>query len=452
MVDLTQSRHLSEAILDAGIENTNFFNGRLLAAGDLLTEQTANRQQHQQLGLGLGAGVVYGLEVALLADGSDGKPPVVSVTRGLAINPAGQAVSLGADVSVALTRSTTPQPTQAGLFADCRPPSGTVVPLDAGFYLLAAAPASGFRGSAPARGFTDTTAATGCGMASAVEGASFRLVVLDVARLGSLAQSTRDGIAALMKETAAAKISKLRNWLAHVCFGTEETAVFLADPFAACGPGAQVRGYGAIDALRASGDLTDRDVPLALMFWTVQGVRFLDMWSVRRRPVQRPASGVWPGRRQQAEAEAVLSQFEAQLGSMIGTMSASQAAAVRATDYFRYLPPLGVLPLSGFNASTGLDSIEFVKGVTARGPAVIEGALLEEMIAESFVHRPVDLATKTMIWLYAIRENLQAQANVVGARPPAALVFTTGYMPYRGNAQFDLSHWSFGNFAPVPKA
>lgn len=148
----------------------------------------------------------------------------------------------------------------------------------------------------------------------------------------------------------------------------------------------------------------------------------------------------------------MLLQFEAQLKTIIDTASATQAAAVRAADYFRYLPPLGVLPLGGFNAATGLDSIEFVKGATARGPAVIEGAVLGEMIVESFSHRPIDLTARTMIWLYAIRENLQAQSNVVGTRPPGVLVFTTGYMPYRGNAQFDLSHWNFGNFAPVPKA
>ncbi|MCB0238608.1 MAG: hypothetical protein KDH08_08165, partial [Anaerolineae bacterium] len=54
---------LLEPMLHGGIRNTHFFNGRLLTAGDLRAEQQANRQQHQQLGLAVGAGVVEGYDV-----------------------------------------------------------------------------------------------------------------------------------------------------------------------------------------------------------------------------------------------------------------------------------------------------------------------------------------------------------------------------------------------------
>jgi hypothetical protein len=62
MANATTSRYLLESILDQGIRNTNFFNGRILTADDLRTEQDANRQQHEQLGQAIGAGIVNGLD------------------------------------------------------------------------------------------------------------------------------------------------------------------------------------------------------------------------------------------------------------------------------------------------------------------------------------------------------------------------------------------------------
>src|SRR5688572_20025473 len=95
-------RHgLWEPILEQGIQNTHFFNGRLLTAADLQTEQDANRRQHRQLGQAIGEGVAYGLEVEVSA-GSTAQRPVVRVTRGLALNHRGEAVDLPADVDVAL--------------------------------------------------------------------------------------------------------------------------------------------------------------------------------------------------------------------------------------------------------------------------------------------------------------------------------------------------------------
>src|ERR1044072_1835840 len=60
---------LLEPLLEGGIANTNFFNGRLLSAEDLRAEQKASRQQRSQLGLAIGAGVVDGLWVERAAAG-----------------------------------------------------------------------------------------------------------------------------------------------------------------------------------------------------------------------------------------------------------------------------------------------------------------------------------------------------------------------------------------------
>src|SRR4051812_48858375 len=81
-------------IPDNGLRHVNFFNGRLLTAGDLRSEQMAQRQAAHQLGRTLGVGVVEGLELQVLTDGSDGRAPVVSVAGGMAINALGQAIEL----------------------------------------------------------------------------------------------------------------------------------------------------------------------------------------------------------------------------------------------------------------------------------------------------------------------------------------------------------------------
>src|SRR5215470_10306388 len=92
---------LNAPILNSGIRNTNFFNGRVLAAEDLTTLQTANAQQHHQLGQAVGTGVAWGLNVTL-ADNTDPVHPVLHVSAGLALNGNGEAVALASDVDLAL--------------------------------------------------------------------------------------------------------------------------------------------------------------------------------------------------------------------------------------------------------------------------------------------------------------------------------------------------------------
>ena len=81
--------HVLEPFLDHGIQNTNFFNGRLLSAEDLQVEQEANRSQHQQLGRAVGEGIVCGLEVGRPTETlslTEETEVVVSVRSGLALN------------------------------------------------------------------------------------------------------------------------------------------------------------------------------------------------------------------------------------------------------------------------------------------------------------------------------------------------------------------------------
>jgi hypothetical protein len=382
----------------------------------------------------------------------------------LALNGNGQAVALPTNIKLALARETATLPADAGLFADCEPPTTTTVPLQAGIYILVASPASGFTGQAPMFSFGDVSSATGCGSRYAVEGVRFRLVQLDINSLNRLSQATRDAIAAtgtgLLSQTDAASLSKLRNWIAHICFGTEEIVGFATDPFARSGP-ADALGiapgsspfvaYGAIDALIAAGTLTTGDVPLALLDWTLQGVQYLDRWSVRRRVVARPTTSEWPlpfSARRRSEAEAVFLQFQEQLAALFKSVALSDAAlaALLASSYFRYLPAVAAVPTNG-GGRRGFDIAQFLTGIPYLPPVFIEGAKLHSMLDRSLDYAPVDIGSGEMVWTYLLRQNIQAIDNASGSPPQQYAIVATGHMPFEGEARFDLNRWDYANFS-----
>src|SRR5215203_5672444 len=110
-----------ESLLDSillareSVRHVNFFNGRVLTASDLQAQQLADRRGRRQLGRMIGPGVHSGFLVDLVADGADGRSPVLSATGGLAIDGLGQPVELLQDsVEVTLARSKTAVAASAG--------------------------------------------------------------------------------------------------------------------------------------------------------------------------------------------------------------------------------------------------------------------------------------------------------------------------------------------------
>src|ERR1041384_8291391 len=99
---------LLQPILDSATRSINFFNGRLLSGEDLTTERTANRQIQSRLAQAVGAGIAYGLEVAEAVAVSTKTAPVVTVTKGLALNQCGQTLALAADTEVCLVPPSDP--------------------------------------------------------------------------------------------------------------------------------------------------------------------------------------------------------------------------------------------------------------------------------------------------------------------------------------------------------
>jgi hypothetical protein len=448
------NRKLGETVVDQGIKNSYYFNGRLLTASALADDQLAQRQQRQQLGQAIGDGVVRGFEVTVIANGATTGVPILAVTSGLALNRLGQAVALAVDAQLALTRQAAATVVPADLFADCAGPPAGPLETGNGVYVLLACPASAYQDQVPKRDLGQDGRVAGCGSRYVVEGLIFRLEPIDFDKLTQLGAATREAIASLLPSADPAAQSRLRNWLAHVCFGTEEIfrtvgsieglEGFPADPFLLVADQAPYHSayttYGALDALRASGQLGDDDVPLALVCWTQAGVQFVDAWSVRRPVVGPFAREPWPlvlGPRRRAEAEATFLQFEHQVQDLL--LSGANLSSITATSRFVYLPAAGYLPVGGsrFNRDTFFAGLPTVR-------AAADPAFLRLVLHDSWYLEPLNLAAKPPITIYEAPEHpsylvfVRRERQIVDSPPSAPPAPPVGPAPGRATIEVSI--------------
>jgi hypothetical protein len=405
----------------SALRSVNFFNGRLLTGDDLQREQETQEARLGRLTRALGTGVAYGLEVQSAS--SPGGEPVVRVAPGLALAPSGAALELTSTIDVALDQAVTPSAdgSQAGSFGACQPSATATYTAGAGVYLLAIGPAAQGEGRAPVGGLAGSAP---CTVSLSVEAVYFRLIRLAV------------------PDSELANPQLLRSKIAYDCFGTATTDQVLVDPFAP-----RPTAWGVADALRPQ-QLSDDEVPLATLGWSVDsGIEFVDLWSVRRRPVRPAAEDDWmvlSGERRQAEAEAMFLQFQAHLADLMAGPSPEQLVA---GGVFVQLPPFGVLPLGASDSlRPGIDVATFFSGATTRGPAFIEGSRVEPLFRQAMWASPISLADNTLIWLYQVRESSDPAAWGGGSPGGPYVIFTTGEVPYAGQPQFDLSRWNYANF------
>jgi len=418
------ANNLLTPIVNNRTRSVNFFNGRLLTGEDLTAEQQANRVAHSLLGQAAGAGVAYGLEVSESATLSQVASPVLSITRGLAINSNGGTLLLDSDTDISLVRPASPATAGSSVFAECLPMQSGVYIAGAGVYLLTIGPASATQGLAEVSGVS--TGAAPCNSKYKADGVQFRLVQLD------------------LTQTELGDVNHLRNVVAYKCFGVADWATNVADPF-----GASSNGHGLIDQLRAANTITGCEVPLAVLYWTAtDGVVFVDMWAVRRALVSRDLLDAWApeaGRRRTVEGLAMFLQFEAQINDLIeATPSQGTLGTINANQFFRFLPPAGILRLAGAT-SLGFDYGKFFSSKTSRGPLFIEGAKVGPLMRMSFSYPPVDLTNPEMVWLYWVRENQEPGVQSSPTTQPY-LIFTNGHVPFQALAQFDLNYWNYANF------
>ena len=461
---------LCEAIVDNGVRNTNFFNGRLLSAEDLQVEQQARRQLQAMLGEAIGAGVVRGLEASVDNFQTDKINSTLLVRAGLAINASGQVLSLPQDVQVSVTAPTTPTLRQGGAFGQCAD-SINALPSSIGIYLLALSPAAQTRGSAPFSGLGQGGAITGCGDRYEMEGVQFRLIKVNLDETLGLVKAEADRLKELVaaanlpwSQGAAAgdpaNLSLLRNLTAYHFFGSEALTALAADPFRLVSGQSAYQQYGLLDRLRTGARplLGSADVPLALLFWSVRGIRFVDNWAVRRMPAAPFDASPWSaflGQRRVREAEAMSMQFSQHLLALLRGQEGFNrisGANLLAKDYFEWLPPAGILPLtSSFGTSAfaeGANPNVFFYGQQVRNPdqdpVFIEGAVVPGLLQEAMAYPPIHVGGQELIWLYRVRENQQAAS---AGRTQTYLIFTNGHVPYRGDARYQLGYYDFGNHA-----
>jgi len=341
---------LSEAILHPELRHINFFNGRLLTGGDLEAEQGVQHAHARHLGEATGEGVAFGLRVTR-ADDSPPGGPVVSVTRGLAVNRGGQTLRLECEQRVALTTPPDPGAKDACVFHDCAPASaGATLGSGTGYYVLTIAPASRPDGKAPVSGLGNTTAI--CNSRFSAEGVRF-----DAFRLQNLPV---DGT------------PKARSLLAKACFGL--SPVISAGAWPGSLPEQYQYGW---EKLMPPGFDAHYHVPLAVFEWKNDGLGFLKRWPVRRRLERRNPVTDWAyfsSARRVAEGEAMFFDFQGEL--------AAQAPSGFAGDRFSFLPAGGILP--------GTANWQVFLGPLAPSFATpIDASLWSRLLRDTFTREPV---------------------------------------------------------------
>jgi len=462
---------LLEPILSDGIRTTNFFNGRLLTADDFQTLQRAILERERRIGRAIGDGVVTGLEVALDSGASTTQRPIVKVTSGLAINREGTVLALPADTTVALTREVSVAPLGDAEFNACPPPGPQAQPPqtalnNVGFYILTVLPASGYEGKAPMTGLDQEGIGATCGSRYAVSGVRFRLVRVPISAdanstlLRQQVVQVAGELNTLIPQLAAPnppislqrdvlrKTSQVRNGIAHLCFGSDQWQNFPTDPLGFSGVAPAVPPRTFLDELRDNDSLDDAEVPLGLVWWTSRGAGFVDQWVVRRL-TSRPAGSLSLPRELSEplfrDRLAMFLQFQGQLTELRGS-TVFPPAAVKATEWFWYLPPVGILALNA-PPRLGFDYLQFFDSRTIRSPVYIEGAKLKWLLQSAFAFPAIDLSNSEMNWLYRVRENMQALVSASSAAPAPSLLFVNGHVRYEGEGQYDLSYWDYANYA-----
>ncbi|MDH5179222.1 MAG: hypothetical protein OEY07_06110 [Gammaproteobacteria bacterium] len=378
----------------------------------------------------------------------------MTVTKGLAINPAGEIIGLpNQDVKVALSKSLKVVDFSEPDFYNCAgPPGNQHLPNGAGVYILVMSPTAGFKERAPKSGLGDNGVVKGCGSRYVQEGVQFRLVEFDPLSMNSYSNETRDMLTdeLLNKVTPVqradeANVSKLKNVLAHVFFGTEQKMLMRAQGLSMATMSPVKKQITAFDYLFEQELIRECDICLAVLYWTMEGVIFLDNWSVRRIVANNEGYGVnVPGNIifDRDESVAVYMQFQNHIYDLMKKSPAPHL--IQAQDYFYFLPPAGILPLisAGY---VGYAVNDFFHGMIKHEPVYVEESQLGCLFDLSFKYPVKYVKDDVLIWLYYGQEN--NRLNESGELPQQRfVVFTTGHMPYFASPRYDLSRWSYSNY------
>lgn len=400
-------KYLFHPITEQGVRNTNFFEGRLLSGKDLRDQLDAHKQHDRYLGNAIGRGIFYGLDIELdsVNNGSNGKPPLITVKKGMAINADGDVIGLPLDdITLSLSRTLDIPVFEELDFHNCVGiPYDQFVPNGVAIYLLVMCPAAEYKEKVPKSGLGDKGIAKGCGNRYYQEGVEFRLVEFPLESLGSVSEAVKNelkegllGLSTYARKNDIESLSRLKNYLANICFGN---AKLLSQPLRHrnAQDKLDVLTDPVLDELTALGDLESFDVPLCLFYWTPEGITFLDNWSVRRIIADDFTFG-----------RLRLLQFADHMQWLSSKISSSKTD--RIGDYFRFLPPAGLVPERVFSADKGFRSNDFMEGLIRGVTDQTSVGQINRFLLESLDFPSIDLNERNWLQVFS-NSNLDTLKN-----------------------------------------
>lgn len=392
-----------------GIKNINYFEGRLLTARDLREQEQANRALRWDLGRAIGSGIINGLRVVESGDSTGTAVPVVEVSVGTAINAKGQILEIAGDsIKVALSKSDPKVESVDSIFTACAgPPDSKQIPNGTGIYLLTISPTSMYQEFAPKSGLLSEGNNPDCGRRYVAEGIQFRLVEIGSVLFENVSADIKPLINSLLlssnpaSEAEPLRLSKLQNIFAHLCYDSDYYRGGGIDVIDNEGGNIWDFNQGILSELLATQNgLTDCDVPLSALYWTDDGIAFLDNWSVRRL---LPDLNM-PRRLFRSLVAVSMQQFQEQLAAFKGLET------IKLADNFQYIPPLGHIPLSNsnYNSASGFKLNNFFGNRMSQLPSIINASQVPALVDLAASYPPVQLAEVAEVNVYYVRENIEA--------------------------------------------
>lgn len=315
---------------EQGLRTPNYVNGRTLHAEDLRSDQAATLARLASLGTAAGSGIVVGLTVRQ----TPGSNNSLQVDPGIGINRRGDLMQLAgsaATLSLVIAPETSTILGSAGLFQPCELATpGEHVVITTGAYLLTMTPVSRLEGTTPLTTAASRGNTVDCAAKWVVEGLEFKAI-----RLNGFGTNGTD---------AESDANTRRNRLAHWVYGSPSHRLVRYT--------AGLTPQAFLDRIAA--DLTPCDLPLAVFYWDNGAIGFVDNWAARRDVAAGFPAPDWDrliGDERRGEGQARLLQFQEQLERIQQTTT--NLASVSANATFRFLPPVGFLPIRLPQSGTG---------------------------------------------------------------------------------------------------
>jgi hypothetical protein len=341
--DLARYQGNGSLVLDSRRTRPLWFDGRFLAARDLLREQNYFLQRQADLAKAPAFGITSGLlidVISMSATQAGGSRDTIVIHAGQGITPAGELVTVPQDLTLRLSDL----PEQQNLdvqFGISKPPVASAQ-TRTGLYLIALRP-------------VQFTANPITAYPTTVLGTATR-------RDGDIVEATE---VALVPWPAAA--SQYNAMTRNAALARQ---VFVGG---------------------TSGQLSDGLLSLAMVSLNGGAIEWLDTWLVRREAASQFA-GLRFGLTDRASQQAFMLQYDSQLQAAVGTfVRQGQPARFQAADYFQALPPAGRFPLSCIDAAAFTQAF-FPAHIDVR-LSIIPDDEIPALIEDAMSLPPIDLTT-----------------------------------------------------------